>query len=145
MKRLFHIFSFVLLLTCCSCAPIGEYPPQTLHIVSWGGIPANKADTLLTLAKECGFDTHLGALIFQGVGANALPYCLDGWAISKPAPLNRVANDKATVIKNMQNYMTSYEYTWTKPGTYDITFIGSNSSYRHATQQQKDMTVIIVE
>ena len=60
MKRLFHIFSFVLLLTCCSCAPIGEYPPQTLHIVSWGGIPANKADTLLTLAKECGFDTHLG-------------------------------------------------------------------------------------
>ena len=60
MKRLFHIFSFVLLLTCCSCAHIGEYPPQTLHIVSWGGIPANKADTLLTLAKECGFDTHLG-------------------------------------------------------------------------------------
>lgn len=60
MKRLFHIFSFVLLLTCCSCAHIGEYTPQTLHIVSWGGIPANKSDTLLTLAKECGFDTHLG-------------------------------------------------------------------------------------
>ena len=88
---------------------------------------------------------NTGALIFQGVGANALPYCLDGWAISKPAPLNRVANDKATVIKNMQNYMTSYEYTWEKPGTYNVTFIGSNSNYLQETQQQKDLTVIIVE
>ena len=86
-----------------------------------------------------------GALIFQGVNANVLPYCLDGWAISKPAPLNRVANDKATVIKNMQNYMTSYEYTWNKPGTYNVTFVGSNSSYRHETEQKKDLTVIIVE
>ena len=48
------------MLICCSCTPIGEYTPHTLHIVSWGGIPANKADTLLALAKECGFDTHLG-------------------------------------------------------------------------------------
>ena len=86
-----------------------------------------------------------GALIFQGVDKNVLPYCLDGWAISKPAPLNRVANDKATVIKNMQNYMTSYEYTWNKPGTYNVTFIGSNSNYLQETQQQKDLTVIIVE
>ena len=86
-----------------------------------------------------------GALIFQGIGANKLEYCLDGWAISKPAPLNRVANDKATVIKNMQNYLNSYEYTWTKPGTYDVTFIGSNSSYRHETQQKKEFTIIIAE
>ena len=88
---------------------------------------------------------NTGALIFQGVSANVLTYCLDGWAISKPTPLNRVANDKATVIKNMQNYMTSYEYTWKKPGTYNVTFIGSNSNILQETQQQKDLTVIIVE
>ena len=87
---------------------------------------------------------NTATLIFQGIG-NTLDYCLDGWAISKPAPLNRVANDKATVIKNMQNYMPSYEYTWEKPGTYNVTFVGSNSSYRHETQQKKDLTVIIVE
>ena len=88
---------------------------------------------------------NTGALIFQGVGGNALDYCLDGWAISKPAPLNRVANDKATVIKNMQNYMTTYEYTWTKPGTYNVTFVGTNESYVNATSQIKEMTVTIVE
>ena len=74
-----------------------------------------------------------GALIFQGVGANALDYCLDGWAISKLAPLNRVANDKATVIKNMQK------------GTYNVTFVGTNESYVHSTSQIKNMTVTIVE
>ena len=88
---------------------------------------------------------NTGALIFQGVGGNALDYCLDGWAISKPAPLNRVAIDKATVIKNMQNYMTTYEYTWTKPGTYNVTFVGTNESYVNATSQIKEMTVTIVE
>ena len=86
-----------------------------------------------------------GALIFQGVGANALAYTLDGWAISKPAPLNRVANDRATVIKNMQNYMTSYEYVWDEPGTYDVTFVGTNESYLHATSQFAEMTVTILE
>ena len=29
-------------------------------IISWGGISAEKADTLYALAKECGFNTHLG-------------------------------------------------------------------------------------
>ena len=84
-------------------------------------------------------------LIFQGVGADLLPYCLDGWAISKPAPLNKVANDKATVIKNVQNYMPSYEYTWEKPGTYNVTFVGTNESYAHATSQIREMKVTIVE
>ena len=87
---------------------------------------------------------NTAALIFQGIG-NTLDYCLDGWAISKPAPLNRVTNDKATVIKTMQNYMTTYEYTWEKPGTYNVTFVGTNSNYMDETSQTHEMTVTIVE
>ena len=85
------------------------------------------------------------ALIFQGVGANALPYALDGWAISTPAPLNRVANDKAVVIKNLQNYMTTYEYVWNEPGTYEVVFVGTNSDYLNATSEVKTVTVNIIE
>lgn len=33
---------------------------ETIQIMSWGGIAADKADTLYSLAKECGFDMHLG-------------------------------------------------------------------------------------
>ena len=33
---------------------------DSFPIISWGGIAADKADTLYSLAKECGFNTHLG-------------------------------------------------------------------------------------
>ena len=85
------------------------------------------------------------ALIFQGVGGNALTYALDGWAISTPAPLNRVANDKADVIKNLQNYMDSFEYVWNEPGTYHVTFVGTNSDYKSETMEVKEMTVTIID
>ena len=88
---------------------------------------------------------NTAALIFQGVGGNALTYCLDGWAISKPAPLNRVANDKAVVIKNLQNYMHTYEYVWEKPGTYEVVFVGTNSDYLSATSEIKTMTLNIID
>ena len=85
------------------------------------------------------------ALIFQGVGGNALTYALDGWAISTPAPLNRVANDKAIVIKNLQNYMDSFEYVWNEAGTYNVTFVGTNSDYKSETMEVKEMTVTIID
>lgn len=88
---------------------------------------------------------NTAALIFQGVGGGALPYCLDGWAISKPAPLNRVANDKSVVIKNLQNYMNTYEYVWNKPGTYEVVFVGTNSDYLSATAQVKTVTINIID
>lgn len=85
------------------------------------------------------------SLIFQGVGANELTYALDGWAISTPAPLNRVANDKAAVIKNQQNYLTSYSYVWTKPGTYKVTFVGTNANYMSSTNEVHEFTITILE
>lgn len=44
----------------CGCTNNDKNDPQTIHVVSWGGIGAAKADTLYSLAKECGFDMHLG-------------------------------------------------------------------------------------
>lgn len=44
----------------CACSPNIETPQPEISIISWGGISAAKADTLYSLAKECGFDTHLG-------------------------------------------------------------------------------------
>lgn len=44
----------------CGCTNNDISIPQNIRIVSWGGIGAAKADTLYSLAKECGFDMHLG-------------------------------------------------------------------------------------
>ena len=67
-------------------------------------------------------------VFFQGANADELTYRLDGWAISTPRSLNAVPNDKAIVIKNMQNYLHSYSYTFEKPGIYTVTFVGVNSN-----------------
>lgn len=85
------------------------------------------------------------SLVFQGVGPDELEYALDGWAISTPMPLNRVANDKPIVIKNLQNYMDSYEYVWNEAGTYVVTFVGTNSDYMDATSEVHEMTITIID
>ncbi len=89
--------------------------------------------------------TNAGEICFQGVGANALPYAIDGWVFTTPRPLNKVANDKGTVIKNLQNYLREYEYTWTKPGTYKVTFVGRNENYASSSEEIHDFTITILE
>lgn len=89
-------------------------------------------------------DDKVYDLFFKGCGATEFPYALDGWAISRPRALNRVENDKGLVIKNTQNYLNSYEYTWDEPGTYLVTFVASNANYMGATKELKEMTVTIV-
>lgn len=84
-------------------------------------------------------------IIFKGVGPKALPYALDAWVITSPSPLNKVANDTPKVLKNLQNYMNSFEYVYAKPGTYNITFIGINSNYQDVSKKVQQMTVNIIE
>ena len=50
------ISAFILSVCAVGCTQTHH----TMPIISWGGIPADKADTLYSMAKECGFDTHLG-------------------------------------------------------------------------------------
>ena len=50
----------ILIATFTGCSPVTKKSEDVIHLISWGGIAADKADTLYTLAKECGFDIHLG-------------------------------------------------------------------------------------
>ncbi len=83
-------------------------------------------------------------IICQGVPAT-FEYRLDVWCISTPMPLSKVANDKGDVIKDLQNYMDSYEYTWNEPGTYTVTFVGVNSNYAGASKVVKEFTITILD
>ncbi len=65
-------------------------------------------------------------LRFQGGGATVGSNKV--WAISKPLDLTSVTPDKGVALKNMSTRMDSYAYTFTTPGTYEITFVGSNSN-----------------
>ncbi|MCM1178073.1 MAG: DUF5017 domain-containing protein [Bacteroidales bacterium] len=90
-------------------------------------------------------DNSAADLVLQGVGANALKYALDGWIFTQPTALNKVANDKGSVIKNMQNYMSEYEYVYTEPGTYKAVFVGNNTNYIGSSEEIHEVTVTILE
>ena len=59
-----YIIFLVNIFLLLSCEQVNSSQP--IRIISWGGISAEKADTLYSLAKECGFDTHLGLYRAQG-------------------------------------------------------------------------------
>ena len=84
-------------------------------------------------------------LIMQGVSNTALDFDIDGWLFSKPMALTAVQNDQPLVIKDMQNYMTSYEYVWSEPGTYVVTFVGINSNYAGASKLVKEFKITVFE
>ena len=91
------------------------------------------------------FDYHQAPIFFNGAGATALEYAIDSWCISNPAALNRVTNDKGVAIKNMQNYLSHYEYVFNEPGTYEVTFVGINSNYAMHQKKVKTLRVTILE
>ena len=91
------------------------------------------------------FEPAKADVIMQGVGANVLKYALDGWVLTTPQPLSKVANDKGTVVKDLQNYIHEYEYTWTEPGTYDVVFVGRNENYMSASEEIQRFTITILE
>ncbi len=83
-------------------------------------------------------------LRFEGQKAEVLTQ-IDAWAISTPKPLNKVSNDKGTVIKDLQNYMDSFEYVWEEPGTYEVAFVGINSNFEGASKEIRKFTVTILD
>lgn len=89
------------------------------------------------------FDTDQD-INFQGCGAKEKSYALKGWVVTTPQMLNAVSNDTGTVIKNMQNYMTSYSYTFEEAGTYTVVFVGRNVNYVGTSELVKEMTVTIL-
>ena len=62
-----------------------------------------------------------------------------------PRPLNKVANDKGIVVKDLQNYIHEYVYTWDKPGTYEVVFVGRNENYAASSEQIHKYTITILE
>lgn len=59
MRKLFSLI-VIAVAFLCSCSSKIHQSAGAISIISWGGISAEKSDTLYALAKECGFDMHLG-------------------------------------------------------------------------------------
>lgn len=85
-------------------------------------------------------------IVFSGFSKNH-DFGSKGWLIGNMPKLDvvNVDPDKGTVIKNLQNYLHSYEYTWTEPGTYEVVFVGRNENYASASEEVFKYTITILE
>ncbi|RPD38670.1 DUF5017 domain-containing protein [Chitinophaga barathri] len=68
----------------------------------------------------------------------------EDWMITKPIWVTKVAPDKGTAIKDYSKRKESYSYVFAKPGTYTVTFVGSNTSSKEIKTVVKEITLTIV-
>ena len=70
-------------------------------------------------------------------------YC-NGWIFSVPRAFLTIEPDEGVVVKNLQNYTESFEYSFEEPGTYTVTFVGANENYLGSSSQVKEFKVNII-
>lgn len=82
-------------------------------------------------------------LRFQGGAATIASNLV--WAVSKPLDLTSVTPDKGVALKNMSTRMNSYSYTFTRAGTYEVTFVGNNINVYGENPSVKTVNIEIIE
>ncbi|MBO9632956.1 MAG: DUF5017 domain-containing protein [Chitinophagaceae bacterium] len=69
----------------------------------------------------------------------------EDWVISKPFFVSRVEPDKGVAIKEYMSRKTDHVYTYTKAGTYKVTFVGANTNAKEVKPVVKELEITVTE
>ena len=83
-------------------------------------------------------------IVFAGGYYDAVGHYCNGWIFSVPRSFLAIEPDEGVVVKNLQNYTESFEYSFEEPGTYTVTFVGANENYLGSSSQVKEFKVNII-
>ncbi len=83
-------------------------------------------------------------ITFAGGRYSEIGHYCEGWLFSTPMGFNSTTPDQGTVVKNMQNYLDSYSYTYDEPGTYQAVFVGRNANCLGSSEEVKQFQVTIL-
>ncbi|MFB9058250.1 DUF5017 domain-containing protein [Mariniflexile ostreae] len=73
-------------------------------------------------------------------------YTNDDWLISLPLTLSGAVDpDRGLPLKTYSERLEAFEYTYTEPGTYKITFVGSNETIYGQEDNIKEYTITVTE
>ncbi len=72
-------------------------------------------------------------------------YANEDWLITNTVNLTAVSPDTGTPLKNYSTALDSFTYTYSKPGTYTVTFNGNNTTVHGNKEKVKEMTITVVE
>lgn len=93
--------------------------------------------------------TFAGGYYLDNPGTEAendgIDHRCEGWIFSTPRPFNSRNADTGVVVKNLQNAVDSYSYTYENPGTYQATFVSTNYNYLGASEEVKHIQVTILD
>ncbi len=78
------------------------------------------------------------------VADDGIPFWCRGWIFSAPRPFLNIEPDQPEVVKNLQNRMSSFEYTYGEPGAFKVTFVGANENYQGSSSKVQEFTLNIV-
>ena len=122
--------------TLTNITPDGQIIPlTTLENAAWVSVGFNSSPVSWI------FNTN--GLRFAGggaaVGSNQV------WAVSKGIALNSISPDKPIALKNMSTKIETYIYKFSKPGIYNVVFIGANTTAYGDSRSTKEFTLTINE
>lgn len=69
----------------------------------------------------------------------------EDWVISKPFFVSRVEPDKGVAIKEYMARKTEHVYTYTKAGTYKVTFVAANTNAKEVKPVVKELEITVTE
>jgi hypothetical protein len=61
-------------------------------------------------------------------GGNASAVANEDWLITSPLITNKVSPDQGIAIKNITQKLPEFSYIYTKPGSYNATFVGTSAT-----------------
>lgn len=97
-----------------------------------------------SITKKTNFSASNTTLLFQPTADN-LKSDVDVWAISQAIDLAAVSPDMGTPIKSLNMKTQSYTYTYSEPGEYTVTFVGSNANAWNSKSVVKEFKIVVKE
>lgn len=110
------------------------YTIQNIADAGWGRYSAINKTNLWTITAT--------SVRYAGGAANTPDN--DAWVIARPADLSFVPRDLGTTIKDINLKLTSYDYTFTTPGTYKVVFVAGNLNIENSKTIVRELTINVV-
>ena len=87
------------------------------------------------------FDTAKGVDGIWRMRGNSHKIINEDWLITNPINLTKVSSDKEVPLKTYSEKLETFSHTYTKSGTYTITFVGNNTTVHGNEESIKEYTI----
>ena len=115
------------------------------HMPTEGLTEEEKSELRRARTGGIAFDWTQGDVRFTGTSPGVHHFGVDIWVVYTAMQLNSVERDTGDVVKNLQNDLYKFQYTYDEPGYYKATFHGFNVTVDKRYDTIIEVPLIITE